>query len=85
MLSYRAGRTIIYDYVKAGLQPPAEEFYSVIGELKANGASAVITGCTELSIVHKDLLVEDPAVVDSLDALVRKTIVDSGHTLKSEE
>ena len=75
---------LIYRFVKAGRKVPAEEFYAVIDAVKANGAQAVVTGCTELSVVYKDLQVSDRAVIDSLDVLARLTVVKAGKKLKND-
>ncbi|MDY2941498.1 MAG: amino acid racemase [Varibaculum sp.] len=72
---------MIYDYVKSGLKVPAELFYNQVRTLRDCGADAVICGCTELSVVYKDLAVTDPRIIDSLETLARLTILKSGKTL----
>ena len=39
-------------------------------------------GCTELSVLRGDLGVEDPTVVDSIDAVARATILRAGARLR---
>ena len=52
--------------------------------LRAQGAEAIVLGCTELSMIYHDLDIQDPDIVDSLDALARATIRASGKTLRDE-
>lgn len=73
---------IIYDQVKAGNAVDTEGFLGVIADMRASGADAVILGCTELSIVHEDMELNDPRVVDSLDVLARVTIEKAGHIVR---
>lgn len=72
----------IYEGVKAGKTVSAEEFYDLVARLRREGAEAVITGCTELSVIYRQLRVTDPAVVDSMDTLARWTVVESGGELR---
>lgn len=65
---------IIYNQVKAGKPADFEEFMRIIGVMKHNGCDAVILGCTELSIIHRDFKMNRPDVVDSLEVLARKSI-----------
>lgn len=51
--------------------------------LVAHGAELVVMGCTELSVVALACgLVEDPRVVNSLDALARATVLATGHAVR---
>ena len=76
---------IIYDQVKAGRPVDVEEFGSLVAGLRAQGARAVVLGCTELSVVaaDHDLLARDPDLVDSLDVLARRTIERAGGTVRA--
>lgn len=65
---------IIYNQVKAGKQADFEEFMRIIGVMKHDGCDAVILGCTELSIIHRDFKMNRPDVVDSLEVLAKKSI-----------
>ena len=46
----------------------------IIGVMKHDGCDAVILGCTELSIIHRDFHMNRPDVVDSLQVLAKKSI-----------
>ncbi|MBB5845691.1 aspartate racemase [Mobiluncus mulieris] len=73
---------IIYGYVKAGQPVSRELFFGIINKLRQNGADAVICGCTELSVVYKDLQITDPTIVDSLATLARLTVIKAGKQLR---
>ena len=73
---------IIYDGVKAGMPVPRERFDAVVEHLRAQGAQAVALGCTELSVLHEDLGIDDPTVIDSIDALARRVVVRAGAPLR---
>lgn len=59
---------IIYDYVKANLIPPKEEFMALANKMQAAGAMKIILGCTELSVLKKNLNL-DEYFIDPLDDL----------------
>ncbi|KGN34319.1 aspartate racemase [Knoellia sinensis KCTC 19936] len=74
--------SMIYDGVKAGMPVERERFDAAVAHLRARGAQAIVLGCTELSILQTDLKVEDPDVVDSLDALAAQTVIRAGGRLR---
>lgn len=74
---------IIYDYVKAGQKVPPEVFFTIVGHLRACGADAIVTGCTELSVAYKDLHITEPTIVDSLATLAKLTVVRAGKRLRA--
>ena len=69
---------IIYRQVKAGKEADFEEFIRIIGVMKHDGCDAVILGCTELSIIHRDFHMKRMDVVDSLEVLAKKSIALCG-------
>lgn len=75
--------SIIYDGVKAGMPVPRSRFDAVVAHLRAQGAEAVALGCTELSVLRGELGIDDPTVVDSIDALARRVIERAGAPLRS--
>ena len=75
--------SIIYDGVKAGEPVPRERFDAVVGHLRDQGAEAVALGCTELSVLHEDLGVDDPTIIDSIDALARRVVARAGAPLRA--
>lgn len=74
--------SMIYDGVKAGMPVERERFDAAVEHLRAKGAGAIVLGCTELSILQTDLKVDDPDVVDSLDALAARTVTLAGGRLR---
>ncbi|NHA67909.1 amino acid racemase [Phycicoccus sp. CMS6Z-2] len=73
---------VIYDGVKAGNPVPRDEFDALVDHLADRGAEAVLLGCTELSVLLGDLGIEDPRLVDSIDAVARATVLRGGGTLR---
>lgn len=75
---------IIYDGVKAGKPVPRAEFDRVANHLRAKGAQCLILGCTELSVLKRDLPINDPDVLDSIDVLASETVRRSGKPFTDE-
>ncbi len=73
--------SVIYEGVKAGVPVSQSRFEALVAHLRGKGADVVALGCTELSVLRGDLGVEDPTVVDSLDAVARATILRAGGRL----
>lgn len=70
--------SIIYDYVKAGV-PGGEMLFSKVAEMMlADGCDSIILGCTELPLAS----VPDPRIIDSLEVLAYRSIVEAGGTPK---
>lgn len=74
--------SMIYDGVKAGMPVERDRFDAAVAHLRDKGAGAVLLACTELSILRTDLAVDDPDVVDSLDALAARTVTMAGGRLR---
>lgn len=73
---------IIYDYVKAGSSITREVWSKVEDAIMAQGCDHVILGCTELSIVNRELsLDQDTRYVDALVTLADRTIEYCGYEL----
>ena len=72
---------IIYNQVKAGKPVDTIRFMSIIQNLKNRGCDAVILGCTELSIINRDIHLDRPDVVDSMEVLSRAAITRCGKKL----
>ena len=75
---------IIYDGVKAGKAVPRADFDRVANHLRAKGAQCLILGCTELSVLKRDLPINDPDVLDSIDVLASETVRRSGKPFTDE-
>ncbi len=74
--------SIIYDGVKAGEPVPRARFDAVVDHLREQGAEVVALGCTELSVLHGELGVDDHTIVDSIDALARRVVLRAGAPLR---
>ena len=79
----RGVMTLIYDQVKAGLEPDMALFAAIRDELRSKGAQAVVLGCTELSLLKKqqDLGV---GVLDALEVLAKESVLACGKQVKAE-
>ncbi len=71
--------SIIYDDIKQNKPADMQKFYTVTHALIARGCERLVLGCTELSLLKKNGLV-DPIFVDSLEVLAYKTIRAFGKT-----
>lgn len=74
---------MIYDGVKANVPVATEDFSALVEELRA-GADAVLLGCTELSVLFDQAVVEERPlpgyVVDAQAALVARVVGDLATT-----
>ena len=79
----RGVMTLIYDQVKAGLEPDMALFAAIRDELRAKGAQAVVLGCTELSLLKKqqDL---GRGVLDALEVLAKESVLACGKQVKPD-
>ena len=70
---------VIYDGVKAGVPVPREEFAALVEELR-DGSDAVLLGCTELSVLFDEAVVQGAPlpryVVDAQDELVDTVVTE---------
>lgn len=69
--------SIIYDYVKAGKDVSIEQWSKIEEAMKGKGCDKIILGCTELSIVNKELKLSD-LYIDSLIVLAESAIEQCG-------
>jgi aspartate racemase len=79
----RGVMTLIYDQVKAGLEPDLALFYSIRDELRHNDAQAVVLGCTELSLLKKNYDLGS-GVLDALEVLARESVLACGKPVRKE-
>lgn len=72
---------MIYDQIKAGYPVSREAIMEVIDHMRSKGCDAVIMGCTELSVIYRDLKLRETCedVIDSLWG------AGSQHRLKKRE
>ncbi|MCI8589410.1 MAG: amino acid racemase [Clostridiales bacterium] len=68
---------IIYDDIKSGKEPDIGRFYNIANALFAQGCERLILGCTELSLIKKQALL-DERFVDSLEVLACRCITLCG-------
>lgn len=69
----------IYDKIKAARPINFKEFESVANNLKAQGADAIILGCTELSLINKHSL--EGTYYDALEILAAACVRECGAKL----
>ncbi len=70
---------LIYSDIKAGQAPDMESFTRVAADLFDAGCQLLILGCTELSLLKRDGLL-DKRYIDSIDALAEAAILACGKT-----
>ena len=75
--------TLIYDQVKAGLEPDMSLFGSIRDELFCNGAQVIVLGCTELSLLKKDYDL-GTGILDALEVLAKESVLACGKAVKPE-
>ncbi len=75
----------IFDKVKKNIEVEKCEFDNVLNYFYHNGCDGVILGCTELSVIKKDLKYRNKKIVDTLDVLAKKVIILDGKKLKQGE
>lgn len=76
---------LVYDGVKAGRGGDLTALAGVVADLRSRGAGAVVLGCTELSVAAQATAADrlpGVALVDSLDALARATVLRAGGRLR---
>jgi aspartate racemase len=72
--------SVIYDDVKAGRPVDFLKWQQIINKLEGLGCDRIILGCTELSIVKKELNL-DETYIDSLMVLAESAILACGYKL----
>lgn len=72
--------SLIYDYVKAGISVTYEQWYKIEQAMWALKCDNIILGCTELSIINKELKL-NKRYIDSLIVLAESAIVYCGYDL----
>ena len=75
--------SIIYDDIKANRPADMEKFNRASQELRAQGAEAIILGCTELSLVKRDCRL-GAGYLDAMEVLAQTCVVQCGGQLKEE-
>ncbi|PUB08398.1 aspartate/glutamate racemase family protein [Paenisporosarcina sp. OV554] len=73
--------SVIYDDVKAGRPVDFLKWQQIINKFDELGCDRIILGCTELSIVKKELNLDD-MYIDSMMVLAESAILACGYELK---
>ena len=77
--------SFIYDYVKKDKKVNREDFINVLNYFYDNGCDGIILGCTELSVIYKELdLINNYNIVDSTTVVAKLTVSIAGKKLKVE-
>ena len=79
----RGVMTLIYDQVKAGMEPDMALFAVIRDELRSKGAQAVVLGCTELSLLKKQQELGQ-GILDALEVLAKESVLACGKQVKTE-
>lgn len=74
---------LIFENVKAGRKPEMHRFYAAADNLRAQGAQAIILGCTELSLIKRDESI-GAGFVDAMEVLAQQAVLLCGKPLKKE-
>lgn len=75
--------TLIYDQVKAGIQPDMDLFAAIRDDLRCSGAEVIVLGCTELSLLKKAQDLGD-GILDALEVLAKESVLACGKAVKPE-
>lgn len=75
--------TLIYDQVKAGIQPDMDLFAAIRDDLRCSGAEVIVLGCTELSLLKKAQDLGD-GILDALEVLAKESVLACGKPVKPE-
>ncbi len=75
--------SLIYDNIKAGKHPEINKFYRVSESLFEAGAQVVLLGCTELSLIKREHVLEK-GFLDVLEVLARQVVSESGAPVKAK-
>ena len=68
----------IYGRIKKNLPPDADRVRDVSEKLIRSGCDTVVLGCTELSLLRRDVLSGDRRFTDSMESLARSAIIACG-------
>ena len=78
----RGVMALIYDQIKAGLEPDMALFAAIREELRRKGAQAIVLGCTELSLLKKQQDLGD-GILDALEVLAKESVLACGKRVKT--
>ena len=73
---------IIYDDVKAGKPVDPQKWKAVLSEMRELGCDRILLGCTELSLLKREFLL-DGYFTDALEVLADRAIKACGKKVKA--
>ena len=74
---------LIFNNVKAGKPAEMDRFLSATEDLRAQGAQAIVLGCTELSLIKRDEKI-GAGFIDAMEVLARQSVLACNKPLKKE-
>lgn len=74
--------SIIYDQVKAGIDPDSDSFLALCGKMIDAGCDGIILGCTELSLIPVPVRMGGVPIVDALNVLAWRCVQECGAPAK---
>lgn len=74
---------LIYDDIKAGKDADYALFQQVSAHLRRSGAEVILLGCTELSLIKRDHVLEG-GFLDAMEVLAQQSVLRCGRKLKPE-
>lgn len=74
---------LIYKNLKAGKRAEIERFRRVQKELVEQGAQVILLGCTELSLIKRDVQI-GPGFLDIVEVLAQQSVLRCGKELREE-
>lgn len=75
----------IFGKVKKNINVDYDEFNDVLNYFYENDCDGIILGCTELSVINKNLELKDKRIIDTLDVLAKKVILLDNKKIKQGE
>ena len=74
---------VIYTAVKAGKPIDQKAFMGIVTHLKEKGSDAIILGCTELTVVNKQLKLDPSFFIDASIELAKEAIQKMGKEVRA--
>jgi aspartate racemase len=71
---------LIYQSIKSGISPRVQDLERIAAPLLRAGCERLILGCTELSLIKRDCVLDDRIYIDSTEVLALRTILQCGKT-----
>lgn len=75
--------SLIYQDIKAGVPADISRFTAAANYLRSQGVQVIILGCTELSIIKRDMPI-GPGYIDTLEVLAQQAVLQCQKPLKPQ-